>query len=67
MRQPKSSRYEHPRTNRVPVFLRFLIGFLLLAAVLAGGVWIQQAEDQPKTYCVDDRANPVCDRLGLDR
>lgn len=46
---------------------RILIGLLLLAAVLAGGVWIQQAEDQPRTYCMDDRANPVCDRLGLDR
>jgi len=64
MRQEKPLRNEQPRTTCVPVLLRFLIGFLLLAAVLAGGVWIQQAEDQPRTYCVDDRANPVCDRTG---
>jgi len=51
----------------LPVFIRFLIGLLLLAAVLGGGIWIQQAEDQPRTYCVDDRANPICDRTGPSR
>jgi hypothetical protein len=46
---------------------RFLFGIFILSLVLAGGVWIQQAEDRPRTYCLDDRANPVCDRVEMDR
>lgn len=46
---------------------RFLIGLALLAGLLALSAWTNVNEVHPRQYCVDDHANPVCDRLELDR
>jgi len=65
MRQPKSPRYERPRTTGVPVIARILIGLGLLAALLALSAWTIRNEPSPPPidYCPPhDSGNPWCIR-----